>query len=1008
VTRTWQAIDECNNRTTCSQTVNVRDTTPPLLAGVPADLSLQCRGDVTPPAIVTATDNCDGSVAVTRVSSTNGACPVVIVHTWTATDACGNTSQASQTITVQSDPPAFTLTFGDRSACPGGETAFCMQVSSVCPVSFQWFKDGAALDGETDECLSLLNLTPAHAGQYCVVARTECHSLTNCATLTVLDPSGLPRVLSARITADTECRLMGVLVRFSKEMDPATVLNPANYTIPGVTIDSVDSIRILSNTVLLATSPLMCGGTYSLSLRGVRDREGLPFCVDPLMVTLTTTGLVCCNESFTLDLAAGYSLLANQLDRGDNRLSEVLPAVPEQTQVSVPNSLGGYETFTFAEGAWNGDATLPPGNGFFIYLPVPASLTFMGSRPTQRLPLSLLAGSNLAGRQVPERATFEDIVGRPPAEGTVLRRHIRGSSGTEMPSEYYRTHIYLDRMWSGGEPRMDRGEAVFIEEFRPVVITRQPASQIGLPLGPMVQFSVEASGSGPLRYQWRRNGVNIPGATNDTLVLPSAGVEDSGRYNVIVANAVNAVASEPAFLQLDIPTLPLRNDFAAAVTVTDTSRVGSNNNLEATPEPGEFNHAGKPVGKSMWINWAAPGLGVATFRTLGSSFDTVLAAYTGSSLATLVEIDADDDGGPFLSSVLRFQTVPGTVYHVVVDGYASDTGDIVLGWDFEPMPNPLPAILQHPRSVVTGLGSNVAFSVVATGLGLTHQWFFNGDPTPGATSPTLTLLNAQAANAGFYFVRVQRGADFLDSRIAELEFSHVGPSNEVQNVFSTDKFSDLILPSGNPLTATDPFKDGPVAQAASVVRGFTGTQIFSTVGSVSQPNEPLHCGVAGGASRWFAYIAPGDGMLTLNTEGSDFDTVLAVYTGTGFSFSGLTPVACDPNNGSNGVTSKVTFRATNNTLYYIAVDGENGARGTVKLNYALLLPVVLSDVTFTATSTSFKVTSTPGFPITVERSANYLNWTALFTTNSLTGTNYFTDTSPPTTGGRFYRVLQSP
>jgi hypothetical protein len=107
------------------------------------------------------------------------------------------------------------------------------------------------------------------------------------------------------------------------------------------------------------------------------------------------------------------------------------------------------------------------------------------------------------------------------------------------------------------------------------------------------------------------------------------------------------------------------------------------------------------------------------------------------------------------------------------------------------------------------------------------------------------------------------------------------------------------------------------------------------VGSSKDPGEPDHCGEPGGASEWYAYQPPDDGLLILDTDGSDFDTVLAAYTGPGTDFATLVPVACDNDSGPDGQTSRTVFPVTKDTVYYIAVDGVGGASGTAVLNYNL-------------------------------------------------------------------------
>jgi len=104
ITRTWTAVDACTNTATATRTVTVRDTIPPVLVGLPANVTVQCVSDVTSPPTVTATDNC-GAVSPTLTQTTNGSCPTIITRTWTAVDACTNTTTATRTVTVQDTVP---------------------------------------------------------------------------------------------------------------------------------------------------------------------------------------------------------------------------------------------------------------------------------------------------------------------------------------------------------------------------------------------------------------------------------------------------------------------------------------------------------------------------------------------------------------------------------------------------------------------------------------------------------------------------------------------------------------------------------------------------------------------------------------------------------------------------------------------------------------------------------------------------------------------------------------
>ncbi|MBK7342574.1 MAG: hypothetical protein IPJ06_05365 [Saprospiraceae bacterium] len=113
ITRTWIAIDNCDNANTQIQTITVRDTKPPVLVGVPGDVTADCGANNVPPvATVTATDNCDLNVSVIFTETKiDGACPdsYTLTRLWTATDNCGNSSTGKQTISVGDvTPPVFT------------------------------------------------------------------------------------------------------------------------------------------------------------------------------------------------------------------------------------------------------------------------------------------------------------------------------------------------------------------------------------------------------------------------------------------------------------------------------------------------------------------------------------------------------------------------------------------------------------------------------------------------------------------------------------------------------------------------------------------------------------------------------------------------------------------------------------------------------------------------------------------------------------------------------------
>ena len=86
----------------------------------------------------------------------------------------------------------------------------------------------------------------------------------------------------------------------------------------------------------------------------------------------------------------------------------------------------------------------------------------------------------------------------------------------------------------------------------PPKITTQPESQT-LTAGQSASFSVVASGTGPLSYQWNLNDLAIPAATDSVLTLSNVQPADAGSYTVVVANLAGSVTSAVATLTVNVP-----------------------------------------------------------------------------------------------------------------------------------------------------------------------------------------------------------------------------------------------------------------------------------------------------------------------------------------------------------------------------------------------------------------------------------------------------------------------
>ena len=132
LTRTWSASDNCDNTVTASQEITVEGAAAISFFDVPADVTIAC-GQATPAkAPVYARDACGVSYIVsfteTQTNATTCGSSNTITRVWSATDACGNISSATQTLIVEGTPII------SLSGVPADVTVSCDAVPSAANV----------------------------------------------------------------------------------------------------------------------------------------------------------------------------------------------------------------------------------------------------------------------------------------------------------------------------------------------------------------------------------------------------------------------------------------------------------------------------------------------------------------------------------------------------------------------------------------------------------------------------------------------------------------------------------------------------------------------------------------------------------------------------------------------------------------------------------------------------------------------------------------------------------
>ncbi len=193
ISRTWVATDGCGNSSTCVQVITIVDSTPPVIT-CPANLTIGCT-DSTDPADTgepTAVDNCDGAPVFSYSDVTiGGNCPqdMIITRTWTATDACGNSSTCDQIISVEdNEAPVIT--------CPAAVTIECTESADPADTGF-----ASATDCDPDPVITFSDVTVSGAcAQERTIERTwtatdACGNASTCLQTIFVDDSNGPTVM---------------------------------------------------------------------------------------------------------------------------------------------------------------------------------------------------------------------------------------------------------------------------------------------------------------------------------------------------------------------------------------------------------------------------------------------------------------------------------------------------------------------------------------------------------------------------------------------------------------------------------------------------------------------------------------------------------------------------------------------------------------------------------------------------------------------------------------------
>lgn len=424
--------------------------------------------------------------------------------------------------------------------------------------------------------------------------------------------------------------------------------------------------------------------------------------------------------------------------------------------------------------------------------------------------------------------------------------------------------------------------------------------------------------------------------------LRSTGLAVFDARNGVTACRVDALKAvqNPGGTPCATTVLPPPNDNIVNSQPTGPGETRTQSTFAATLESGEPQPCGS-IGATVWFVAVPAFTGIMNVTTAGSTFDTVLAAYDGGIsppgvLGPNLACNDDFDGR---QSRIAVPVVEGQTYFIQAGGFNGATGTLTLSF---PPPNDnfadrfglaAPSAFQQLTGGATveagepqpcgGIASTVWFEFIAP---------FSGpltvDTNGSSFDTVLAVYEPSTSPPGQIGFNVGCDDDSGSGLQSHLEFFAVqGMTYLVQagGYYGQDGYLTLNIAS----ECSPPHN--MVINARPLVPGFA--EATCTTGADLEAGEPQPCGGIG-ATVWYGWVSYGTGLVTVDTVGSDFDTVVAVHEAMISPPGQLGPLVGCNDDFAGGAQSQVTFGAVTGRAYYIQAGGFLGATGNLVVNVA--------------------------------------------------------------------------
>lgn len=544
-------------------------------------------------------NNISGSTTTNLIIS-NVSTNDVGTYTVIVTNVAGSVSSSNALLTIMPSAPVIINQPLNQTVVVGGTATFGVTVIGTTPMSYQWTKDGTNIVGATSTNYSIVNVQTNDAGNYAVVV-TNIYGpvVSSNAVLTVLlappclaPPSGLVSWWPAEGNANdivgiNNGTVSGTIVYTNGMVGQAFKFDGVSGYIPvpasgslnvgagsGFTIEGwVNYDPNVNNGPLVEWDSSSAAGVHFWPIHGlyanIKDMSGNDHIISS--ASGTTFANVFQHVALTYDKSSGAAnLYVNGTVVASQNLGTFTPQTTYQMNIGERTAaiVGAGSIYTgLVDELSLYNRALSSNEIATIY-----SAGSLGKCKPLVSPNIIVQPANQMVA-VGGTATFGVT-----ATGTAPLFYQWNFNGTNIDSatntSLILTNVQTNQagnyavVVANAYGSATSSNALLTVGFAPI-ITVQPASSTNL-VGTTATFSVTASGSTPLTYQWKKNGANIGGATGTNFVITSVTTNDAGSYSVAVTNAFGSALSSNAVLTALAPPVIIVQPASQTVVVSNS------------------------------------------------------------------------------------------------------------------------------------------------------------------------------------------------------------------------------------------------------------------------------------------------------------------------------------------------------------------------------------------------------------------------------------------------------